>query len=193
MVTNKNMSALQEKKANFTVNLLLDAACELAQILDISELSFKKVAEQAEISPRTMFRYFNTREAFLDALTARLYAGLDLPDIPENVNALADYIALLYQKLDAQPRTVMVLLSADLLPRILNTTARARFEALQQLLHKAYPDTAKMEIVKTAANLRYVMSASSWRYYRMHFDFDLTTSIECAQMLVSQAIAHLES
>jgi len=187
------MTALQEKKATFTVNLLLDAACELAQTLDISEISFKKVAERAEISPRTMFRYFNNREAFLDALTARLYDELDLPGIPDNVQALSDYITLLYQKLEAQPRKVMVLLSADLLPRVLNTTAKARFEALQQLLHKAYPDTAKTEIMKTAANLRYVMSASSWRYYRMHFDFDLTTSIECAQMLVSQAIVHLES
>lgn len=187
------MSALLEKKATFTENLLLDAACELAQTLDISELSFKKVAERAEISPRTMFRYFSNREAFLDALTARLYAELELPDIPDDVNALSDYMRVLYQKLDAQPRKVMVLLSADLLPRVLNTQAKARFEALQRLLHKTYPGIAKMEIVKTAANLRYVMSASSWRYYRMHFDFDLTTSIECAQLLVTQAIAHLES
>lgn len=187
------MSALLEKKATFTVNLLLDAACELTQTLDVSELSFKKVSERAEISQRTMFRYFRTRDAFLDALTARLYGELDLPDIPESVDSLADYIAKMYQKLDAQPRTVMVLLSADLLHRIINTSAKARFEALQQLLTIAYPSVAKSEIIKTAANLRYVMSASSWRYYRMHFNFDLTTSIECAQMLVCQSIAHLDS
>ena len=186
------MSALLEKKAAFTVNLLLDAACDLLQTLDISELSFKVVSEKAEISQRTMFRYFRTRESFLDALTERLYAELDLPNIPDSVDALPDYIAMLYQKLDAQPRKVIVLLSADLLPRVLSTTAKQRLATLEALLAQTYPTASKLDIKKTAANLRYVMSASSWRYYRMHFDFDSVMATECAQLLVNQSLRYLE-
>ncbi|MCW8107354.1 TetR/AcrR family transcriptional regulator [Alteromonas ponticola] len=185
------MSALLEKKAAFTVNLLIEAACELLEHTDIHELSFKKVAEQADISQRTMFRYFKTRDDFLDALTARLYSDLALPDVPDNVEDLTDYIATLYKKLEAQPRKVMVLLSADLLPRIIKTSAKQRLAALEILLSKSYPDAKASDIKKTAANLRYVMSASSWRYYRMYFEFSPQMATECAQLLVKQAINHL--
>lgn len=186
------MSSLLEKKAAFTVNLLLDAACELTQTLGIDELSFKKVSDHANISQRTMFRYFKTRDSFLDALTKRLYSELDLPDIPYQIEELSNYIANLYEKLDAQPRTVMVLLSADLLPRVLSTTAKQRYVALKELLSRTYPNASEHDIKKTAANLRYVMSASSWRYYRMYFDFDSEMATECAQLLVGQSIRYLE-
>ncbi|MBT8115967.1 MAG: TetR/AcrR family transcriptional regulator [Arenicella sp.] len=186
------MTALQEKKAAFTRKLILDAARELIDTIDISALSFKKVSEQAEISQRTMFRYFTTREAFLDALTTRLYAELELPDIPGAVDKLPDYIAELYRKLDAKPRIVTVLLSADLLPRVLSTTAKARLEALKKLLAETHPHCSKADITKTAANLRYVMSASSWRYYRHYFELELDIAIDCAQLLVAQSLEYLE-
>lgn len=186
------MSILLEKKAAFTTNLLLDAACELLQTMDINELSFKVVSDKAEISQRTMFRYFRSRESFLDALTERLYGELNLPTVPDSVDALPDYITMLYEKLDAQPRKVMVLLSADLLPRVLNTTAKQRLATLEALLTQTYPNASKHDIKKTAANLRYVMSASSWRYYRIHFGFDSTMATECARMLVHQSIRYLE-
>ena len=187
------MSLLQEKKAAFTVNLLLDAAWELLKRCDIDELSFKKVAEQADISQRTMFRYFTTREAFLDALTVRLYAELDIPNVPDEVDALPSYIATLYAKLDAQPRNVMVLLSADLLPRVLNANTKQRLQALEDLLKNHFSYVSADDIKKTAANLRYVMSASSWRYYRMHFEFDSQMATECGQLFVTQSLAYLGS
>lgn len=186
------METLSEKKAAFTVGVILDAAAELAQETDINELSFKRVSEHAGLSQRTMFRYFSTREAFLDALTHRIYASLALPDVPASSAALSDYIETLYQRLDAQPRNVMLLLSSDLFPRVIATTAKKRLASLQALLTREYPECDTKLLTKTAANLRYVMSASSWRYYRMHFEFDLQTSIECATLLVEQALEGLK-
>lgn len=187
------MSRLQKKKAQLTVNLLLESACELSLTLEVSELSFKKVSEHAQISQRTMFRYFHTREQFLDAFSEKLHAELDLPDMPNSIESLTNYLSILYVKFDAQPRKVTLLLSSELLPRIISTFARERFEKIKNILHKSYPEVDDIEIMKTAANLRYIISASSWHYYRVHYDFDLNTSIDCAQMMLSQAIAHLRS
>lgn len=161
--------------------------------MDIQELSFKRVSEQADISQRTMFRYFRTRDAFLDALAKRLHSDLKLPEIPANVDSLDDYIANLYTQFDAQPRKVMVLLSSDLLPRILDTTSKQRLASLEALLSRTYPKSNSRDIIKTAANLRYVISASSWRYYRMNFEFDEKMATECAQMLARQALYYLSS
>jgi len=185
------MTSLNTKKADFTKGLLIDAACELAETLEVAELSFKTVSEQAGISQRTMFRHFQTREEFLNALTERLYSQLKLPEFPDDVDGLLEYIAELYQKLDQQPRKVVLLLSADLLPRVLETSAKARLMSLKQLLSRAFPKASKSDIEKTAANLRYVMSASSWRYYRISFGFDLSTSIACVSLVVSQGLDYL--
>ncbi|RUO56825.1 TetR/AcrR family transcriptional regulator [Pseudidiomarina homiensis] len=185
------MSALLEKKAAFTVKLLLDAACELIETHDISELSFKMVSAHADISQRTMFRHFTSRDAFLDALTERLYSELGLPDIPSSIDALPNYVATLFNKLDAQPRKVEVLLSADLLPRVLATTAKQRLRSLTILLAQSFPKANERDITMTAANLRYVMSASSWHYYRMSFEFDLDMSIQCAQLVLKQSLDYL--
>lgn len=187
------MSTLLEKKAAYTEELLLSAACKLVETHDVSELTFKVVADEANISQRTMFRYFRTREAFLDALTQRLYSKLALPSVPERIEDLPEYVETLYTKLDAHPRKVVALLSSDLLPRVLDSTARERLKAITALLRETYPLACSEDITKTAANLRYIMSASSWQYYRMAFHFDLPMSIACAQLIVKQSLRYLES
>jgi AcrR family transcriptional regulator len=186
------MSTLLEKKAEFTINLILNAACDLSDSLDINELSFKKVAEQTGISQRTMFRYFRTRDDFLEALATRLHDQLNVPDMPGDIEGLTQYVSALFHKLDQQPRRVIVLLSTDLLPKVVNTSAKARLDTIQKLLKNRYPGLAQSTITKTAANLRYVSSASSWRYYRVHYQFDLQTSIECVQMMISEALKSIE-
>jgi len=187
------MSVLLEKKAQMTIDLLLDAASELCKELDVNDISFKKVADKAEISQRTMFRYFRTREDFLEALTLRLHGELQLPTTPTSLEGLSDYLAKLYRKFDAQPRKVMVLLSAEMHPKVLKTSAKNRFDAIFNLLCDEYGNFDKEVLFKVAANLRYVISASSWHYYRMHYNFDLTTSIECANMMLSQSLNYLNS
>ncbi|MEQ9463151.1 MAG: TetR/AcrR family transcriptional regulator [Haliea sp.] len=187
------MNTLNSKKAAFTRNLLLDAARELAETIEVNDISFKLVSERADISQRTMFRHFTSREEFLNAFTTREYGELDLPDIPHSVEELPSYVDVLYRKLDAQPRRVMMLLSADLLPRVLSTSGKERLERMRQVLADAFPHCAEHEIIQTAANLRYVMSASSWRYYRMNFEFDLETSVSCARMIVTQALHYLRT
>ncbi len=187
------MSTLQQKKADFTKQLMFTAATELADEFKVNELSFKKISEHAGISERTMFRYFPGREEFLDALAAHLHNQLSLPPLPDSTTKLTSYIEQLFTSLEAQPQIVNVLLDPHLLPRIIHTSAKLRFEELKVLLKQYYPKCSDSIITQTAANIRYVMSASSWRYYRVNFGFDLAFSIQCATLVVSQALAFLDS
>jgi AcrR family transcriptional regulator len=186
------MSTLADKKLAFTKNLILEAACKLAETSSVSELSFKKVSEKAGMSERTMFRYCNTRDEFLDALTARLLEQLDLPKLPKNVSELDKYLKALYQHIEDHPRNVMVLLSSELLPRVYASSAKKRMQELNLLLNQSYPNRPKALLEQSAANLRYILSAVSWHHYRMHFKFDIKKSIACAKLLVNQTIEHLE-
>ncbi|MGS2719598.1 TetR/AcrR family transcriptional regulator [Paraglaciecola aestuariivivens] len=185
------MSSLQQKKADFTQQLLLSAATELASQAKISEISFKKVADHAGISERTMFRYFTSREAFLDALADHLHKQLQLPPLPNSVNHLEEYVGQLFNSLEGQPKVLKILFDPLLLSRIINTSAKHRYLELITLLEQHYPKCDKALIKLSAANIRYVMSASSWRYYRENFSFDLNTSIQCAQLIVRQSLDYL--
>lgn len=187
------MSNLTKKKAAFTIGLILDSATELLDVMEVSELSFKKVSEHADISERTMFRHFTTRQTFLEALTQKLYNELALPQVPESSSELEAYIAILYEKFEANPRKVLVLHSSDLFPIVLSTATKRRLTSLERLLQKDHPACSPDNIKKTAANLCYTISASSWRYYRMHFNFDAKMAIECAQMLVKQSLWSLKN
>lgn len=185
------MSSLTSKKLEFTKNLIIETACKLTETLEVSELSFKKVAAKAGMSERTMFRYFRTRDDFLDALTARLLSQLQLPDTPTRVDDLSAYASDMFRQIEAQPRQVLVLLSSELLPRVYATSAKTRLEELTALLATTYPKCPQPELIRTAANLRYMLSATSWRHYRTHFNFDLETCIACAQLVVTQSLNHL--
>lgn len=187
------MTSLQERKSEFTKRLLIEAAIELIDENDINDLSFKRIAEQAGISERTMFRQFSSRDAFLDALAISMHNQLSLPSLPDSARDLSEHLRELFHQLDKQPRKVEVLLGADLLPRVLRTSGQQRLEDLKALLKKDYPHVADDVLTKTAANLRFVMNASTWRYYRKYFEFDLTTSIQCADMLVKQSLSLLDA
>ena len=187
------MTTLKEKKANFTRDLLIDSAIELVQEEDISELSFKSISNHAGVSERTMFRYFENRDAFLNQLTVRMHAQLQLPSLLDSTRELSTYLNALYKHLEKKPRMVEVLLDSVFLRRVLDTTAKDRLEELKALLAQDYPHCPQDLILKTAANIRYIMSASSWRYYRFYFGFDLGTSIHCAEILVKQSLSLLDS
>lgn len=73
-----------------------------------------------------------------------------------------------------------------------NPAAKQRLVALEVLLKDHFP-MSHLLTLKITANLRYVMSASSERYYRMHFDFNSQMATECGQLLVIQSLAYLDS
>ena len=191
MTIERNMSSLQTKKSTFTKNLILTAAAELVDTLDMNDLSFKKVSEHAGIAERTMFRYFRSRDEFLDAFAAKLHSNLQLPSMPNVTEGLEEFVEQLFHSFEAQPRLVHLLLDPQLLPHIINTSSKLRLRELIVLLTQHYPQCDNLVITHTAANLRYFMSASTWRYYREMFNFDLSSSIQCVQMVVRQALADL--
>jgi len=185
-------SKLRDKKANFTRALLLDSAIELLQEYAISDLSFKQISENAGVSERTMFRYFESRAQFLDELTVKMYALLQVPTIPDDSQQLFVYLEALYRQFEQNPKLVEMLLASDFLSRILQTTAHNRFLEIKALLIRDYPHCPEDLITMTAANLRYIMSATSWRYYRANFGFDPATSIKSASILVQQSLSLLD-
>ena len=185
------MKNLNERHANLTRELVLETAAELVKTNDVSDISFKKIANHAGMSERTLYRHFTTRSKLMDALATKLHDNLKLPPIPDDVDELMLMPATLYKKLDAKPRLVLAMLNSELYQHVFGSKAQDRLLSIKALLMKTYPDCSEQKLKMTAANIRYYLSASSWHYYRYNYEFDLETTIKCAELAIQQAISGL--
>jgi len=185
------LKSLNEKHAEMTRELVLEAVIELIKDHEVDSLSLKKIAEHAGMSERTLYRHFSNRDLLMEALAVKLHQQLDLPSTPPRADELPDMAGTLYRKLDAKPHIVLAILHSELYGQILNSKAKDRWDAVKQLLAERYPETPEKLRDMTAANIRYYLNATTWHYYRYKFQLDLDTCIQCAQLAIEQALKGL--
>jgi AcrR family transcriptional regulator len=182
------MSTLSERKNDLTRGMILEAALGLLQQTSVSDLTVRAVAQHADISERTVFRYFPSRDVLLDAVAGRVLAEMDLPAPPQTMGELLAAPRALYAAFEARSALTGAALHTDLVGRMRALQAGARWEAVSRLIDQAVPeaDSARREIA--AANICFHLAASTWHYYRNAFGFGLETCVACAEAAVRQAL-----
>ena len=180
--------SLADRLADHTQRLILDSAVELLEEASVAELTVRAVAARAGISERTVFRYFATREDFLDAVATEVSRSLALPPSPATLEELLDYPATLYRRFEAKAALTKAALHTELFHRMRNAQAGQRWVAVRQLLDRHAPKRSARDRKLAAANIRYLLSATTWHYYRFYFGFGLDETIECAQTAIRQAV-----
>lgn len=184
-------ATLSEKRNDLTRNLIMESAYALLRTASVSALTVRAVAQQAGMSERTVFRYFPSREALLDAVAAQLLEEMAVPAPPASLQALLEAPAALYGAFDARAELTRALLHSDLVERARALQASSRWKAVAGLLEAEAPDSAIDARRMAVANICYHLSASSWHYYRFQFGFSLEEAIVCSRTAVGQALAGL--
>lgn len=96
-VTRTYESPLRERQAQETRQRIVDAAVALI-VAGVDSVTMPAVAGQAQVSLRTVFRHFPTREELLDATWINLNGRLgEVPDL-EGVEELAGFVPELFQR-----------------------------------------------------------------------------------------------
>lgn len=179
--------SLSERLANHTRGLILASAIDLLEKAPVHELTVRAVAAHAHISERTIFRYFATRDALLDAIAGEVSRHMDLPPDPSSMAELLDYPDTLYRRFEATAALTKAALHTELFSRMRNAQARRRWESVRKVIDAHAPRRSEHDRKLAAANIRYFLSATTWHYYRFYFGFGLNESIECARTAVMQA------
>lgn len=182
---------LAERRNDLTQRLILDAAMQMLEQLGVGELTVRVVAKQARISERTVFRYFATRDEFLDAVAAEVRNRLDLPPPPKTLQEIEAAPRTLYAAFEARQRLTLAALHPEIFGRMREAQARERWDAVRTLVDQLAPERPERQRRMTAANIRYYLSASTWHYYRFYFGFTLNDTIACADMAIRQALDEL--
>ena len=179
--------SLSDRLANHTQGLILASAIDLLEKAPVHELTVRAVAGHAHISERTIFRYFATRDALLNAIAGEVSRHMALPPDPGSMAELLDYPDTLYRRFEATAALTKAALHTELFSRMRNAQARRRWESVRKVIDAHAPQRSEHDRKLAAANIRYFLSATTWHYYRFYFGFGLNESIECARTAVMQA------
>lgn len=183
---------LAERQADFTERLILDAAVQLLEGGATSpEVTVRAAAKAAGISERTVFRYFATREAFLDAIATRVRSELDLPPLPDTIEELLVQPAKLFASFEKKLNLTVASLHTEIFQRLLAKPGKDRWSAVQKLIEGYAPHASAQTQRLTLANITYLLSAPTWHYYRFYFGLTPDDAVRCAEIAIQQALEAL--
>jgi AcrR family transcriptional regulator len=181
---------LLTRHTDLTQELILRSAIGLLERAPLSELSVRSVAREAGISERTVFRYFATRSALLDALALAVSRRIAVPPAPDDLASLLAYPGALYARFESERELARAVLFSELYPRI-RQNAQNRAALHRALIDKLAPRRPERERRLVAANVSYHLVATTWHYYRFNFGFSLEDSVTCARLAIVQALEGL--
>lgn len=185
------LSRLAELRADLTRQLILDTALALLERGSVQELTARGIARAARISERTVFRYFPEREALLDAVAREVIGRLAAPPLPRSIAELLRHPAVLYASFEARAPLVRLALSPELSSRIRDSQGAERWRVIQRLIDAHAPRVPERARRQAAANIRYVLCAATWSYYRTCFRFRPDETVACAERAIADALRGL--
>jgi AcrR family transcriptional regulator len=181
-------ATLSQRHSDLTQELILAAAIDLLEHSSVAELTVRDVAQRANISARTVFRYFPTRDEFLDAIAAEVIRNLNLPPHPATIEELLNLPDALYRTFEAKTSLTKAALHSELFDRIRSAPAQQRWIAVGKLLDQHAAKATPRERKLAVANIRFFLSATAWHYYRFYFGFSLSDTIAAADAAIRQTL-----
>ncbi len=186
-------SSLSERHADLTERVILESAIAVLEQGAFNSLTARAVAKKAGMSERTVFRYFPTRDEFLDAIAGEVNRILRMPAAPQSMDELLAMPRTLYQSFEPHAKLIRAIVHTEVFPRMKAGAAQERWVAIGKLLdrnfRRATPQARKIATV----NIRFYLSANTWQYYRFVFRFDFEETVACAETAIRQGLAALSS
>lgn len=164
--------SLRDQQAEFTRQLLINAAQQVIQDHSVDEFSIQKVAEQAGVSHRTVYRYFRNRHELLDAVTdwiennVAVYASYP----PRNADEIGTIIHRVYDQFDRYaPYYRASVLLANHGNQIQPEREREREDQLRDALAELLAPLDEAQAEEVYVVIRLLVSAQAWLTMRDRF------------------------
>ena len=186
------MSRLAALHTDQTERIILESAIAVLKDDAFNGLTVRAVAKRAGIAERTVFRYFASRDEFLDAIGREITRILQMPPAPKTIDELLAMPRRLYEAFEPHARVIQAVFHSEVFPRMQAGAAKQRWVGIKKLLDREFPKAPARAREIAAANIRYFLSGNTWQYYRFIFGFDLEETIVCADTAIRQAVDELQ-
>lgn len=175
-------SPLRDRRAAETRALVLEALAELVTERASTEFSVQEVADRAQVSLRTVYRYFPSRQALLDGLTDLVDERMDdlrtdgevgWQDLDQRrLDGLLAAIPAVFERFDQlEPlSSAMALLSAGNQRRARGHEERT--DTFREVLADELAGLPDEQAPATFAVVRHLVSSTTWFALREEFELD---------------------
>lgn len=148
--------SLRDQHAAVTRTRILSAVRELLEEGDAEELTMPAVAAASDVSLRTIYRYYPTREELLEAAGRWIGDELLGHPYPATLDEVADRFEEGAPDFDEHPGLVRAMALSQLGRRIRGYRRRERLEALARALRDELPGLPEDELRRAEAVIAYL-------------------------------------
>jgi AcrR family transcriptional regulator len=169
---------LRDQQAEFTRQIVMEAAKRVLDTYSIDEFSIQKIAEEAGMSHRTVYRYFPTRQALLDSFTDWIEdtvapIPVEANPQPETREEILASVRIAFDRFDRfAPYFRASLMLASRGETIQPQRQRQRDEFIRKALTRVLEPLDDEQAAKAYAIIRILVGAQSWQ--ALHDRFELT-------------------
>jgi AcrR family transcriptional regulator len=161
-------SPLRDRQKNQTRDLILDAAERMLSRANMREVTIADVARAAEVTERTVYRHFPTRENLLAACwrrALRTFLRGQTAEV-ETLDQMLDLTREAFKIFDAHEGVVRALIESPDGREVRKEPGRRRFEALIRTFEKILPGHPAEDIKAIAAATHAIASTPAWCHLR---------------------------
>ena len=184
-------SPLRSRQKEQTRDLILDAVDAILRGAPLSEVTIAAVSRQADVTERTIYRHFPTREDLLDAVWRRaLHAVTGGQDRQlETIDQILDLTRAAYRTFDANEGIVRALIAA---PEGVDASRQPE-EARLAMLRAAYAGmlagVAEDEVNAVVMATHVLSGASAWSHLRDYCGLDGAEGGKAAALAIELIVA----
>ena len=181
--------SLRDRLTDETRRVILDAMVE--QLVDTGafEFSMFELARRANMSPRTIYRHFPSREALFDALSVRVNEQIGFHGYPTTFETAIDLVRKLFPSFDQNAPLMMAQLETRKGREFRSHARKERTQAVATAVEQAAPHVDSQRKRYCVAAITCLMSSDAWQRLRLSMNMDGTESGEA----VAWALAALRN
>jgi AcrR family transcriptional regulator len=176
----------REELATLTNTRAMEAVAALLREGD--DVTFDLLSRASGIPVRTLYRYFETKEALFAAFWPWLNTTIDVPDRPHGVKELIAHIPQLFDAFDRAEPLVRAMLHHPLGRDVRLANAEARREKFATALSEVTRGMPAAEAQQLLAAVTALCSASGWESMRDNWGLSGSAAAEAAQWAVQALI-----
>jgi AcrR family transcriptional regulator len=148
--------SLRDHQAAVARERILHGVAELLERDDSTELTMPQVAHAAGVSLRTVYRYFPTRDALLDAAGRWIGGKLLKQGYPSSLDDVADSFQRACGEFDQRPGLVRAMAMSQVGRAARHSRRRERLDAIRQALEREVAALPERELRQAEAVLAYL-------------------------------------
>ena len=159
-------TSLRDQHAAVTRERILAAVADLLERGDADELTVPAVAEASGVSLRTVYRYYPTREALLEAAGRWIGDELLRHPYPSDLDEVADLYEAGCRDFEERPGLVRALALSQLGRSVRGYRRRERLETIGQALRSELTGLSSEELRRAEAVLAYLHNVLAYTTLR---------------------------